>query len=87
MTDEAKALVERLREEEIIQYCDDGSYISRRFNRDGKEAADLIETQAREIKRLREALVNLQPALVRDLGPGYAGVALIQAALGYSHDQ
>ena len=42
MTDEAKALVERLRHDYGDWICD--------------EAADLIETQAREIERLRGAL-------------------------------
>ncbi len=45
MTDEAKALVERLRHDYGDWICD--------------EAADLIETQAREIERLREALTNI----------------------------
>lgn len=45
MTDEAKALVERLRETRLF-YKGDYSV----------EAADLIETQAREIERLRGGL-------------------------------
>ena len=53
MTDEAKALVERLRyteEHGIFTAHDNGMQAM------PGEAADLIETQARENKRLREAL-------------------------------
>lgn len=48
MTDEAKALVERLRDlqEPLHEW-------------DYSAAADLIETQAREIERLREALLKI----------------------------
>ena len=55
MTDEAKALVERLRWKCIDVMC---------VERDAHcaEAADLIETQAREIERLREALGELSAA-------------------------
>ena len=50
MTDEAKALVERLRDRVV--------YDSRHYIPDPllSAGADLIETQAREIERLREAL-------------------------------
>lgn len=57
MTDEAKALVERLRE-----VGRDGVWKSGRNPATAHpmciEAADLIETQAREIERLREALAH-----------------------------
>ena len=47
MTDEAKALVERLRSFRLDDSDDYDAHV---------EAADLIETQAREIERLRGAL-------------------------------
>ncbi len=56
MTDEAKALVERLRDtssQGARLALKNGRYAS------GHEAADLIETQAREIERLREALQSV----------------------------
>ena len=55
MTDEAKALVERLREKN--EWTNQRPY----FHAHNKclEAADLIETQAREIERLRAALENI----------------------------
>ena len=56
MTDEAKALVERLRYQGYLN-SDNGDWGFR--NPDGPAAADLIETQAREIERLREALENI----------------------------
>ena len=65
---------------------DDHNGREQTFRDTERNLRNTIETQAREIERLQKALVNLQPALVRDLGPGYAGVALIQAALGESHD-
>ena len=57
MTDEAKALVERLRGDwpEILvekHWMMDSDAIDKQR----EEASDLIETQAREIERLREAL-------------------------------
>ena len=57
MTDEAKALVERLRGDwpEILvekHWMMDSDAIDKQR----EEAADLIETQAREIERLRDAL-------------------------------
>ena len=57
MTDEAKALVERLRDDlpqTLIEkhWVDDNDAIYKQR----EEAADLIETQAREIERLRELL-------------------------------
>ena len=54
MTDEAKALVERLREE--TEWTNQRPY----FHAHGKciEAADLIETQAREIERLKAEVMR-----------------------------
>jgi hypothetical protein len=95
MTDEAKALVERLREK-----IADTLLAGLPYNRDGREAADLIEAQAREIERLREAL---EPFAFRNLGDDdviflqypsvivrcevtYGDVQLARAALGESHD-
>ena len=54
MTDEAKALVERLRWG--AWYYEDPFDGKAYASDDPLEAADLIETQAREIERLREAL-------------------------------
>ena len=78
MTDEAKALVERLR----------GGWNGWTTLTES-EAADLIETQAREIERLRTALGfamrTLEAEGFRDDGPT---LTLIRAALaGDSHDQ
>jgi crotonobetainyl-CoA:carnitine CoA-transferase CaiB-like acyl-CoA transferase len=56
MTDEAKALVERLRAKYTV--TDEFSTIRRPVNPDGHEAADLIGAQAREIERLREAMTD-----------------------------
>ena len=57
MTDETKALVERLREEIIADAFERGTIADGRFAerliRERLRAADLIETQAREIERLR----------------------------------
>ncbi len=60
MTDEAKELVERLRGDwpEILvekHWMMDSDAIDKQR----EEAADLIETQAREIERLREALQEI----------------------------
>lgn len=58
MTDEAKALVANLRDEDSYyriqekHWCIDGEELERQR----LAAADLIETQAREIERLRGAL-------------------------------
>ena len=58
MTDEAKALVANLRDEDSYyriqekHWCIDGEELERQR----LAAADLIETQAREIERLRAAL-------------------------------
>ena len=64
MTDKAKALVERLRDDwpEILvekHWMMDSDAIDKQR----EEAADLIETQAREIERLREALQDSARAL------------------------
>ena len=63
MTDEAKALVERLRDDlpqTLIEkhWVDDHDAIYKQR----EEAADLIETQAREIERLRVALSKADEA-------------------------
>ena len=57
MTDEAKALVERLRWG--AWYYEDPFDGKAYASDDPLEAADLIETQAREIERLREALLKI----------------------------
>jgi hypothetical protein len=54
MTDEAKALVERLRWSHW--YYEDAGKNTSYTSEAPLEAADLIETQAREIERLRKAL-------------------------------
>lgn len=64
MTDEAKALVERLRElERDLKPFEHKTVGSIRIDLDEVRAIigcpDLIETQAREIERLREALENV----------------------------
>ena len=96
MTDEAKALVERLRQVSSVLFDDygDGTHAVEDYALPGK-AADLIETQACEIERLREALGDLIEAVQRrtaDLG-GYDGrfglnksIVKARAALGESHD-
>lgn len=61
MTDEAKALVERLR------HFDYNVDIATFYDKDPEcvsEAADLIETQAREIDRLREACEKVKTSAV-----------------------
>ena len=73
MTDEAKALVERLRQPNEHERW----LFSAPF-----DAADLIETQAREIERLREALTTISHE------GGQAEARFARAALaGDSHDQ
>ena len=79
MTDEAKALVERLRyteEHGIFTAHDNGMQAM------PGEAADLIETQAREIGRLRLAL-----GLIAVFGPEAVAGLANQALAGDSHDQ
>lgn len=58
MTDEAKALVERLRWG--AWYYEDPFDGKAYASDDPLEAADLIETQAREIERLRKVLEHNQ---------------------------
>ena len=98
MTDEAKALVERLRGDwpEILvekHWMMDSDAIDKQR----EEAADLIETQAREIERLREANGILEDGL-QEVGDDYPGsscqewcqhqIKQARAALaGDSHDQ
>jgi methyl-accepting chemotaxis protein len=99
MTDEAKALVERLRALHVWPQAVADGYadlltprqIEKLYEvgRVSHEAADLIETQAREIERLTKALTrisNLSPAVTH----GWAEEArqIARAALaGDSHDQ
>lgn len=52
------------------------------YNRDGDEAADLIETQARENERLREALAGIVEFGERHPGHGYSCSTIARAALG-----
>lgn len=73
LADEAKALVERLRGKYTV--TDEFSTIRRPVNPDGHEAADLIETQAREIERL--TLVGRALRMQRDAS---------RAALGAKDD-
>ena len=90
MTDEAKALVERLRGDwpEILvekHWMMDSDAIDKQR----EEAADLIETQAREIERLRAVLGFAMRTLEAE-GFSNDGPTLtrIRAALaGESHDQ
>ena len=90
MTDEAKALVERLRQVSSVLFDDygDGTHAVEDYALPGK-AADLIETQSREIGRLREvlgfAMRTLEAEGFREDGPT---MTRIRAALaGDSHDQ
>ncbi len=91
MTDEAKALVERLRDtssQGARLALKNGRYAS------GHEAADLIETQAREIERLRGALRNIRALATKRQnvwGPDGCLTDIecfaIAALAGDSHDQ
>ena len=92
MTDEAKALVERLRGDwpEILvekHWMMDSDAIDKQR----EEAADLIETQAREIERLREAcdkadsLADHWFVEYETLRDGLIDI-LARAALGESND-
>ena len=100
MTDEAKALVERLRATAEL----DASYGYKARGGLFDAAADLIETQAREIERLREALqwmvdndeTNEGDEPIDEFGGRswneinaywIAGLNKARAALGESHDQ
>lgn len=77
MIDEAKALAERLREKIV-----DTLLAGLPYNRDGDEAADLIETQAREIERLRGALGLIIENESTDTGYGNSSAKIARAALG-----
>ena len=89
MTDKAKELVERLRGDwpEILvekHWMMDSDAIDKQR----EEAADLIETQAREIERLREALrALLLYAAPNTLGSLPAFTRAHAALKGDSHDQ
>jgi len=95
MTDEAKALVERLRGDwpEILvekHWMMDSDAIDKQR----EEAADLIETQAREIERLRGALRNIRALATKRQnvwGPDGCLTDIecfaIAALAGDSHDQ
>ena len=72
MTEDDKALVERLRTE----------YFSQWHSGDARKAADLIETQAREIERLREALGLIIENESTDTGYGNSSAKIARAALG-----
>lgn len=78
MTDEAKALVERLRWG--AWYYEDPFDGKAYASDDPLEAADLIETQAREIERLRVALTA-----VYNEGD-FASVRIATLALGATYD-
>ena len=84
MTDEAKALVERLRyteEHGIFTAHDNGMQAM------PGEAADLIETQAREIERLSYALGCIANEDWNDMTVGSARDLARAALAGESHDQ
>ena len=82
MTDEAKALVERLRLSPGLMTRDT---VARVIDVAVCEAsADLIETQAREIERLRVALQGISEFGGRHTGHGYSCHLLARAALGES---
>ena len=88
MTDEAKALVAKLRDEDSYyriqekHWCIDAEELERQR----LAAADLIETQARKIERLREAL-ELADCALRGANMNMNVVERkARAALGESHD-
>ena len=64
MTDEAKALVERLRSRNVFAYPAEGQRLALL----AEEAVDRIETQAAEIERLREALTMCVAEMMRASG-------------------
>ena len=88
MTDEAKALVERLRGDwpEILvekHWMMDSDAIDKQR----EEAADLIETQAREIERLRGDLEVARKEAGSNYRVALAWERTARTALGDSHDQ
>ena len=87
MTDEAKALVERLRDDlpqTLLEkhWVDDHDAIYKQR----EEAADLIETQAREIERLRGLVQGWHYLAVGpdEMGDYYTQKALIKASEPYA---
>lgn len=88
MTDKHKELLKRLLDDELLTI------------NTVKEAADLIETQAREIERLREALepftfrddgddeivFRQHPSIIVRCEATYGDIQLARAALGGNHD-
>ena len=104
MTDETKALVERLRDDDSYyriqekHWCIDAEELERQR----LAAADLIETQACEIERLREALHEIDIEAANTIPPdgkdaAFAALTRIvqiinpfrlpRKTLGGSHDQ
>ena len=87
MTDEAKALVERSVELAVNATCiaDEYADVLRPKQIERLYAMrDLIETQAREIERLRIALQGISEFGGRHTGHGYSCHLLARAALGES---
>ena len=85
MTDEAKALVERLRWG--AWYYEDPFDGKEYASDDPLEAADLIETQAREIERLRGANQAAAECVAAMMDECARYRNEIRAALGDSHEQ
>ena len=85
MTDEAKALVERLRWSHW--YYEDAGENTSYTSEAPLEAADLIETQAREIERLRGDLEVARKEAGSNYRVALAWERTARAALGESHDQ
>ena len=84
MTDEAKALVERLRWSHW--YYEDADENTSYTSEAPLEAADLIETQAREIERLRGLVQGWHYLAVGpdEMGDYYTQKALIKASEPYA---
>ena len=83
MTDEAKALVERLRRKaSIVLHKRGWSDIASHLD----QAADLLETQAREIERLRGDLEVARKEAGSNYRVALAWERTARAALGESHD-
>ena len=78
MTDEAKALVANLRDEDSYyriqekHWCIDGEELERQR----LAAADLIETQAREIERLRAVLRHIARTKIEMVKADHANITL-----------